>query len=144
MVTRIDPFQEFENFAGRFLPSFVTESTRQIAMDLFKDNEKYVVSADLPGVSPDSIDIDVDGRTLTISAERKRIDEHEDAQWITRERQSGKYTRQLSLGQDIDIDNISAHYNDGVLNVILPISAKAQSRKVSVNRVEDVSVDSAE
>lgn len=130
MATRIDPFRELDRMASQLLSG---RGLRQMPMDLYKDGEKYVVEADLPGVDPSSVDIDVDGQLLTIRAERKATTEREGAQWITRERESGSYVRQLNLGQDVDLENISADYDSGVLTVTIPVSPKAQPRKIKVN-----------
>lgn len=129
MATRIDPFRELDRMASQLLSG---RGLRQMPMDLYKDGEKYVVEADLPGVDPSSVDIDVDGQLLTIRAERKvSTAEREGTQWITRERETGSYVRQLNLGQDVDMESISADYNSGVLKVTIPVSpspSRARSR----------------
>lgn len=131
MATRIDPFRELDRMASQLLSG---RGLRQMPMDLYKDGEKYVVEADLPGVDPSSVDIDVDGQLLTIRAERKvSTAEREGTQWITRERETGSYVRQLNLGQDVDMESIRADYNSGVLKVTIPVSAKSQPRKIKVN-----------
>ena len=131
MATRIDPFRELDRMASQLLSG---RGLRQMPMDLYKDGEKYVVEADLPGVDPSSVDIDVDGQLLTIRAERKvSTAEREGTQWITRERETGSYVRQLNLGQDVDMESISADYNAGVLKVTIPVSPKSQPRKIKVN-----------
>lgn len=130
MATRIDPFRELDRMASQLLSG---RGLRQMPMDLYKDGEKYVVEADLPGVDPSSVDIDVDGQLLTIRAERKASTEREGTQWITRERETGSYVRQLNLGQDVDLESISADYNVGVLKVTIPVSPKSQPRKIKVN-----------
>lgn len=131
MATRIDPFRELDRMASQLLSG---RGLRQMPMDLYKDGEKYVVEADLPGVDPSSVDIDVDGQLLTIRAERKvSTAEREGTQWITRERETGSYVRQLNLGQDVDMESISADYNSGVLKVTIPVSPKSQPRKIKVN-----------
>ena len=56
----------------------------------------------------------------------------QDVQWITRERQSSSFVRQLNLGQGIDIQNIAANYDNGVLTVTIPVSAQAKPRKIQV------------
>ena len=100
-------------------------------MDLYRDGDVYVLSADMPGIDPGSVDIDVDGQLLTIRAERT-LANHEGVKWITRERQAGSYLRQLNLGEGIDIDKISATYANGVLSITLPVSERARPRKVKV------------
>jgi len=57
---------------------------------------------------------------------------HENVKWLTRERMSGSFLRQLNLGQGLDVDRISATYNNGVLSVTIPVSEAAKPRKIAV------------
>ncbi|MGO1226611.1 MAG: Hsp20/alpha crystallin family protein [Brachybacterium sp.] len=104
---------------------------RQMPMDLYRAGDHYVLAADLPGIDPGSVDVDVDGQLLTIRAERT-LPKDEGAQWITRERTGGTFLRQLSLGQGLDTERISASYSNGVLSVRIPLSEKAKPRKIEV------------
>ena len=106
-------------------------SPRVMPMDLYREGDHYVLSADMPGIDPGSVDIDVDGQLLTIRAERTMAN-HENVKWITRERMAGSFLRQLNLGQGIDIEKISATYANGVLSVTIPVSASAMPRKIQV------------
>jgi HSP20 family protein len=133
MVTRFDPFQDLDAMASRLLSQATDMGTAMRAMptDLFRSGDHYVLLCDLPGVDPGSIDIGVDGRVLTIRAERTRRDEG--AEWLTRERPSGTFARQLTLGSGLDLDRIEASYNDGVLSVLLPVADEAKPRRIQVN-----------
>ena len=104
---------------------------RLIPIDIARVEDRYELNADLPGVDPASVDVDVEGQVLTISAERtpRSVD---GATWLARERSGGKYLRRLNLGQGIDTASISASYENGVLSVVLPVSEKAKARKVEV------------
>jgi HSP20 family protein len=106
-------------------------------MDLYKDGETYVLSADLPGIDPGSVDIDVDGQLLTIRAQRT-LASGEGVKWLTRERQGGTFLRQLSLGQGIDTERITADYSNGVLSITIPMSEKAKPRKIAVSSHAEV------
>lgn len=125
-----DPFREMERFASTFLDAG-RRGPRQMPMDLYRAGDHYVLSADLPGIDPGSVDVDVDGQLLTIRAERT-LPSDEDAQWITRERTGGTFLRQLSLGQGLDTERISASYHNGVLTVTIPLSERAKPRKIEV------------
>ena len=93
-------------------------------MDLYRSGDHYVLHADLPGIDPGSIDLSVDGGNLTIRAERSaRPDEA--VQWMASERFSGRYMRQLSLGDDVDSSQIRAAYHNGVLTVSIPVAERA-------------------
>jgi HSP20 family protein len=130
MAMFFDPFREFDRMAEQL---FDRQGPRLMPMDLYRDGDHYVLSADLPGIDPGSVDIDVDGQLLTIRAERTPRST-DDVKWITRERTTGSFLRQLNLGQGIDTAGISATYDNGVLSVLIPISEKAKPRKVEVQR----------
>lgn len=101
-------------------------------MDLYRSGEEFVAHIDLPGVDPGTIDIDVEDRTLTIRAER-RTDAGDDIQWLSHERPSGTFARQLTLGYGVALDKIEADYADGVLTMRIPVAEDAKPRKISVS-----------
>lgn len=113
------------------MTSTTASPVRLMPVDLYRDGDTYVLSADLPGVDPQSVDIAVDGQLLTISAERTVV-VSDDAKWIARGRQSGAFVRRFTLGQAIDRDSIAASYDNGVLNISIPVSEKAKPRKIEV------------
>ena len=104
---------------------------RFMPMDLYRSGDHYVLHADLPGIDPGSVDVHVDNGTLTIRAERSSRSE-QDVQWLTSERFTGTFQRQLSLGEGIDTDAISATYDNGVLSVTIPVAEKAKPRRIQV------------
>ncbi len=130
-MTSYDPLREMERFTNSFFDGG-RRGPRQMPMDLYRDGDNYVLAADLPGVDPGSVDVDVDGQLLTIRAERT-LTSGDGVKWITRERGAGSFLRQLSLGQGIDTEKISASYRNGVLSVTIPVSEKAKPRKVEIS-----------
>lgn len=124
-----DTFRELDRLAAGMLDS--RQGPRVMPIDLHRDGDHYVLSADLPGVDPGSIDVDVDGQLLTIRAERT-LRSDADVQWLAHERPSGSFLRQLTLGDGLDTSAISAHYDNGVLSVVIPVSERAKPRKVEV------------
>lgn len=122
-----DPFREFDRGATR-------QGPRRMPIDLYRDGDHYVLTADLPGIDPGSVDIDIDGQLLTVRAQRTPRSQ-EGVTWLARERQSGTYLRQLTLGQGIDTTSISANYDNGVLSIVIPVSEQAKPRKVEVSTV---------
>jgi HSP20 family protein len=128
MAMNFDPFRELDRVAGSLLDN---RSPRVMPMDLYRDGDTYVLAADMPGIDPGSVDIDVDGQLLTIRAERT-LTSGEGVKWIARERQSGSFLRQLNLGQGVDTEGIAATYANGVLSVTIPVSEKAKPRKIEV------------
>ena len=132
-VMRFDPFRDFDRLSEQLLgtPSGTRRAPRFMPMDLFKSGDHYVLLADLPGVDPGSIDIDVDNGTLTIRAERSSRSD-EGVEWLASERFTGSFMRQISLGDGVDGDAISASYDNGVLSVTIPLAEKAKRRKIDV------------
>lgn len=130
MAMSFDPFSELDRIA-QAVTSSRGSAPRFMPVDLFREQDQYVLSADLPGIDPGSVDIDVDGQLLTIRAERTP-DTRDGSKWLAQERPHGSYMRQFSLGEGVDVENISAVYDNGVLNVILPVSPKAKPRKIDV------------
>jgi HSP20 family protein len=128
MATNYDPFRELDRMAAALMDN---RGPRVMPMDLFREGDHYVLNADMPGIDPGSVDIDVDGQLLTIRGERTMAN-HENVKWITRERMAGSFLRQLNLGQGIDVENISATYNNGVLSVTIPVHEAAKPRRIEV------------
>ncbi|WP_116195751.1 Hsp20/alpha crystallin family protein [Microbacterium trichothecenolyticum] len=124
-----DPFRDLDRLAAGLFDT--RRGPRRMPMDLYRDGDHYVLTADLPGIDPGSVDIDVDGQLLTIRAERT-LTSGDDVKWITREREAASFLRQLNLGQGVDTARISASYNNGVLSVTIPVSEKAKPRKIEV------------
>lgn len=124
-----DPFRDLDRLAQGMMDT--RQAPRMMPIDLHRDGDHYVLSADLPGVDPGSIDVDVDGQLLTIRAERT-LRSDADVQWLAHERPSGSFLRQLTLGDGLDTSAISAHYDNGVLSVVIPVSERAKPRKVTV------------
>jgi len=134
MAMSFDPFGELDRLAGSLLQN--RPGPRFMPVDLYRDGERYVLSADLPGIDPGSVDIDVDGQLLTIRAQRT-VSSAEGAKWLVQERPAGSYLRQFSLGEGLDMEQISAAYDNGVLSVIIPVSEKAKPRRIQVQTAEN-------
>lgn len=124
-----DPFRDLDRLASSLFDT--RRGPRRMPMDLYRDGDHYVLTADLPGIDPGSVDVDVDGQLLTIRAERT-LSTGEGVTWITREREAASFLRQLNLGQGVDTERISASYANGVLSVTIPVSEKAKPRKIQV------------
>ena len=137
-----DPFRDLDRLASNLFDG--RRGPRRMPMDLYRDGDHYVLTADLPGIDPGSVDIDVDvdGQLLTIRAERT-LSAGDGVKWITREREAASFLRQLSLGQGVDTERISASYNNGVLSVTIPVSERAKPRKIEVATDADASMITA-
>ncbi|MEV6322990.1 Hsp20/alpha crystallin family protein [Nocardia sp. NPDC051787] len=133
-MLRFDPFHDIDTVARQLLgeTAGTARAPRFMPMDLFKAGDHYVLNADLPGVDPGSIDVSVDSGTLTLRAQRT-VPSEEGVQWIASERFAGTFMRQLSLGENVDADRISATYNNGVLSVTIPIAERAKPRRIEIS-----------
>ena len=103
----------------------------QGALDAYEKDGEYVLRFDLPGTDPDKIDVTVEDRVLTVKAER-RMEDTTGANWILRERPTGIHSRQVRLGDSLDVGNVGADYTEGVLTVTLPIREEALPQKIDV------------
>ncbi|MBB2975552.1 HSP20 family protein [Microbacterium endophyticum] len=130
MAMSFDPFSELDRLASGLLQA--RSGPRVMPVDLYRDQDHYVLNADLPGVDPGSVDVDVDGQLLTIRAQRT-VGSADGAKWLAQERPAGSYLRQFSIGEGVDTAGISASYDNGVLSVIIPVSEKAKPRKIAVH-----------
>lgn len=135
------PFDVLAQFDRLTSGAFDTaRAPRVMPVDLFRDGDQYILSADMPGIDPESVDLDVDGQLLTIRAERRAPSEQ--VKWLAHERPYGSYMRQFTLGDGVDVERIAANYEHGVLSVIVPVAERAKPRKIAVvsqERAKEVS-----
>ena len=129
MLLQNDPFRDFESLFRTLGRTDAAEN--RMAMDAYRRGEDVWVHLDLPGVSPEAIDIDVERNVLTVTAERTYPREDGDQPYLT-ERRQGAFRRQVHLGENLDVDHIEADYADGVLSLRIPVAEKAKPRKISV------------
>lgn len=108
------------------------QGPRLMPMDLSRTGDAYQLTADLPGIDPATVDIDVDGQLLSIRAERPAAT-GEGVTYLARERRTGTFLRRFTLGQNVDTAGITAGYENGVLNVTIPVAEKAKPRKIAVD-----------
>ena len=111
------------------------QGPRLMPMDLSRTGDSYVLNADLPGIDPASVDINVDGQLLSIRAERPPPST-EGVTYLSRERRTGTFLRRFTLGQNVDTTGITAGYDNGVLTVTVPVAEKAKPRKIEVAGAE--------
>ncbi|HKY16072.1 MAG TPA: Hsp20/alpha crystallin family protein [Microthrixaceae bacterium] len=93
------------------------------------------VQFDLPGVDPDSIDLQIERGELRLNAERRRVGP-EGAQYLVRERTEATVSRRLMLGDVLDVEHVDAEYHDGILTLRIPLHESAKPRRVDVRRSE--------
>lgn len=102
------------------------------AVNISEDTDKYYVRAELPGIKADDIDLQVNGRNLTISGERKIHTDGDNAKYHRREREAGKFSRVIGLPGDIDADSVDAKMVNGVLMVEISKSEASKPKQITV------------
>lgn len=130
-LTTFDPFtREFDRIARRAFGSAVV--TPAPALDVVRRDGEVVLRFDVPGVSPEKIDVTVDKGVLTVSATREETKTEGDKQ-VVRERYVGSFTRRVRLSDSLDVDAIEASHADGVLELHIPVREAAKPRKIEVS-----------
>ena len=128
MLMRTDPFRELDRLTQQVLGTSARPAV--MPMDAWRDGDTFHVEFDLPGVESESIDLDVERNVLTIRAERPVAEPA--GEQIAAERPRGVFSRQLILGDNLDLDKITAGYDDGVLRLQIPVAEKAKPRKIEI------------
>src|SRR3954453_15523478 len=128
LLRTTDPFRDFDRLTQQLLGT--TSRPAVMPMDAWREGDRFVIEFDLPGVSPDTIDLDVERNVLTGRAER--IARNRDWEMLASERPRGAFSRQLVLGDNLDLERIQAGYENGVLRLVVPVSEKAKPRKISI------------
>jgi len=140
-ITPWRPFRELEEWDRRFddllgrplwrLP--VEERGWMPAVDVFEKEDKFVVKAELPGMKEEDIHVSVVGDTLSIKGEKKTETEIKDEDYYRCERSYGTFYRSIPIPSNVDANKIEASFDDGVLEVALPKSAKIKPKKIAVS-----------
>jgi len=130
MLMRTDPFREFDRLAQQLLGAGTTSRPAVMPMDAWREGDTFVVEFDLPGVRPETLDIDVERNVLTVKAERPA--RNGDWEMLAAERPTGLFSRQLVLGENLDLERIEADYDTGVLRLRIPVAEQAKPRKIEV------------
>jgi HSP20 family protein len=131
MLVRYDPFRQFDRMADQLFGG-APNRPQLMALDAVRREHEVELRFDLPGVSPDTIDLTVERDVLTVKAERQF--EHEEGEEVlTQERSQGAVTRQIVLGELLDAERLHARYDSGVLTVVIPVAEQAKARKVEIH-----------
>ena len=143
-IIRWDPFREMTNFEDQVnrLWRGVADGKRQEswlpAVDVFDTKEAVVLKAELAGMKPDDIQIEVEDNVLTIRGERRFAEKVEEDRYYRIERRFGSFQRSLALPQGVKADDIQASYEDGILEVRVPKAEEEQPRKITVTARQTV------
>jgi HSP20 family protein len=128
MLLRFDPFREAERFVDQRV---ARTASSVMPMDAVRRGDEVIISFDLPGVDPSTLDVTVERNVLAVSASRVP-DRRDSDDVLVSERRHGTTTRQLFLGDSLDPAKLNASYDMGVLTVTIPVAETAQPRKVEV------------
>jgi HSP20 family protein len=131
VLMRTDPFRDFDRLAQQLLGVGTTSRPAVMPMDAWREGDTFVLEFDLPGIRPETLDIDVERNVLTIKAERPA--RNGDWEMLASERPRGLFSRQLVLGDNLDLDQVAADYDAGVLRLRVPVAEKAKPRKIEVS-----------
>jgi HSP20 family protein len=137
MLMRTDPFRDFDRLAQQLLGTGSTSRPAIMPMDAWREGDRFVVEFDLPGVAPQSVDIDVERNVLTVKAERPA--RNGDWEPLASERPKGLFSRQLVLGDNLDLEHVDAHYEAGVLRLTIPVAERAKPRKIEIRTGDELS-----
>lgn len=134
MLMRTDPFRELDRLAQQLTGSGTWTRPSAMPMDAYREGDEYVVAFDVPGVSPEAIDIDVERNMLTVKAERRPAVKADDVQMDLSERPLGVFSRQIVLADTLDTEHITADCDAGVLTLRIPIAERAKPRRITIGR----------
>jgi HSP20 family protein len=129
LLRTTDPFRDLDRLAQQVLGT--TNRPAVMAMDAWREGDSFVVEFDLPGVNAESIDLDVERNVLTVRAER--VARNGDWEMLASERPRGVFSRQLVLGDNLDLTRIEAGYDGGILRLRVPVAEKAKPRKIQIS-----------
>ena len=130
LLRTTDPFRDLDRLAQQLIGT--TNRPTVMPMDAWREGDRFVIEFDLPGVAQDSVDLDVERNVLTVRAER--VARNGDWEALASERPKGVFSRQLVLGDNLDLEGIEAAYADGVLRLVVPVSERAKPRKIRIDR----------
>ena len=127
--------REMNRLFADYTPSRLRTAPSYPAMNVWSNEEGLLVTAEVPGVSPQDIEVNVIGETLTLSGARKPDELKEGARYHRQERGYGKFSRTLQLPFPVSVEKIEANFKSGVLSVRLPRAEEDKPRKIAVKSV---------
>lgn len=131
MMLRWDPFRDFDRLTEAAFGEPGGRVDRGIPMDAYRRGDTFFCHFDLPGVDADGVELTVEKNVLTLKAQRQWTRQEGD-EIVASERPRGTYSRQLFLGDNLDLGRIEATYDKGVLTLAIPVAEEAKPRKVDI------------
>jgi HSP20 family protein len=144
-LVRWEPFRELgtlQSELSRLMNGMIegngrTPQTWVPALDVWETPTEVVYAFDLPGIAEDQISIEVKDDNLTVSAERQKVDETSENGFYRFERRYGTFARAVGLPPGVDQENISARYDNGVLEVRVPKPEEQKPKKIALSKTID-------
>ena len=137
LLRTTDPFRDFDRLTQQLFGT--TNRPAVMPMDAWREGDQFVIEFDLPGITRESIDLDVERNVLTVRAER--VARNGDWEMLASERPRGVFSRQLVLGDNLDLERIEAAYDAGVLRLRVPVAEKAKPRKIEVSGSDRTAIE---
>lgn len=139
-IVRWDPFRELtalqdemSRLLGRFVGEPVERQSWIPSIDVIETKEAIKFKADLAGLKPEDIKIEVEDNVLTISGERRFEEKVEEDKYYRIERRYGSFSRSIALPQGVNTDGIAANYENGVLEVVVPKTEEAKPKRIDIS-----------
>ena len=137
LLRTTDPFRDLDRLTQQIFGT--TNRPAVMPMDAWREGDRFVIEFDLPGIARESIDLDVERNVLTVRAER--VARNGDWEMLASERPRGVFSRQLVLGDNLDLEHIEAAYDGGVLRLTVPVAEKAKPRKIEVSGSDRTAIE---
>jgi HSP20 family protein len=132
-LTRWEPFAELGELRRIFDETFRDgERAWMPAIDVVRDDGNLLVRADIPGIKPEEIKVEVENDILTVSGEREEKKEEKDKQYLRRERRYGSFSRSMALPPGVEAKKIKANTHDGIVEVTIPLPKEPEKGKVEI------------
>jgi HSP20 family protein len=133
-LARWEPFSELRSRFDRMLDELndSRQHERTPAIDVERENGNLVVRADVPGLKPEEVKIEVEGDILTVSGEHEERKEEKDKHYLRRERRYGSFSRSMALPASVDAKEIKAKTHDGVVEVTVPLPKETKKETVKI------------
>ena len=147
LLTRWDPFREFptmqdhlnrmnrlyrESYNPEAAEEALTSTNLAPPVDIYEDEQNITLKLEVPGIDEKDIDVRIENNTLTVHGERKLEKEEKEENFRRVERQYGEFTRSFTLPSSVDLAQVSAHYDKGVLKINLSKKAEAKPKQIKV------------
>ena len=123
---------EMDKLSREFSPRYAHAQATYPAINIWADEESAIVTAEIPGISKDDLDINVTGDTLTLGGDRKPEGLPEGAKYHRQERRYGEFSRSIRLPYTVDVNKVKATFKNGILEVFLPRIEAEKPKKISV------------